>query len=327
MSSAVDMPRPGSGSGSPWLTRSWSWFGIRWKAWREHRFRSWSCPTRLASSLSTFSCWSGFAGYCCDVQNRSSPRDLRSLPSDQPATLADMSPRAPLRLSSAAECVRFEPDSKHPPSSSSAPGPDKRGADHRPYTSRPVQNTGVLQHAELTLLEESLDHIRAAPADGGTVELIVRRPGVDEREVLTEARLDIHVGLEGDTWRVRGSTRTPDGGPNPDAQLTLMNSRAAAAMAGNRDRWADAGDQLYVDLDISRANLPPGSRVQIGSAVIEFSEPPHTGCAKFSARFGVNALKFVNSPIGRDLRLRGANCRVVVSGTVRAGDAIRKLPQ
>lgn len=190
-----------------------------------------------------------------------------------------------------------------------------------------MQNTGVLQHAELSLLEESLDHIRAAPADGGTVELIVRRPGVDEREVLTEARLDIHDGLEGDTWRVRGSTHTPDGGPNPDAQLTLMNSRAAAAMAGNRDRWADAGDQLYVDLDISRANLPPGSRVQIGSAVIEFSEPPHTGCAKFSARFGVNALKFVNSPIGRDLRLRGANCRVVVSGTVRAGDEIRKLPQ
>ncbi len=185
----------------------------------------------------------------------------------------------------------------------------------------------VLQHAELTLLDESLDHIRAAPADGGSVQLIVRRPAVDDREVVAEAHLDVHDGLEGDTWLVRGSPRTPDGGPNPEAQLTLMNARAAAAMAGDRERWPLAGDQLYVDLDISRANLPPGSRVQIGSAVIEFSEPPHTGCAKFSSRFGIDALKFVNSETGRELRLRGANCRVVVAGTVRTGDAIRKLPQ
>ena len=183
----------------------------------------------------------------------------------------------------------------------------------------------MLQYTELTTLEKSLDQIRAAPADGGTLELIVRRPAVDERQLLTEARLDVRDGLEGDTWRKRGSTRTPDGGPNHDAQLTLMNARAAAAMAGERERWALAGDQLYVDLDISRANLPPGSRVQIGSAVIEFSEPPHTGCAKFSARFGVDALKFVNSPTGRELRLRGANCRVVVAGTIRTGDTIKKL--
>ena len=184
----------------------------------------------------------------------------------------------------------------------------------------------MLEYAELTRLEESLDHIRSAPQDGGTVELIARRPAEDEREVLTEARLDVRDGLEGDTWRARGSSRTPDGGPNPDAQLTLMNARASAAIAGERERWALAGDQLYVDLDISRANLPPGSRVRIGSAVIEFSEPPHTGCAKFSGRFGNDALRFVNSPIGRELRLRGANCRIVVAGTVRVGDTIRKLP-
>ena len=193
---------------------------------------------------------------------------------------------------------------------------------HRLY----LQNTGMLRNAEITRLEESLDHIRESPADGGIVELIARRPAEDEREVITEARLDVRDGLEGDTWRVRGSSRTPDGGPNLDAQLTLMNARTAAAIAGERDRWALAGDQLYVDLDLSLANLPPGSRVQIGSAVIEFSEAPHTGCAKFSGRFGVDALKFVNSPTGRELRLRGANCRVVVSGTVHAGDAIRKLP-
>jgi len=182
------------------------------------------------------------------------------------------------------------------------------------------------QTDELTRLEERLDHIREAPADRGTVELIARRPAENEREVLTEAALDLHEGLVGDTWRARGGSRTPDGGPNPESQLTLMNARAAAAIAGDREQWALAGDQIYVDLDLSLANLPPGSRIQIGSAIIEFSETPHTGCAKFSARFGNDALRFVNSPVGRELRLRGANCKVVIPGVVRPGDAIRKLP-
>jgi MOSC domain-containing protein YiiM len=184
----------------------------------------------------------------------------------------------------------------------------------------------VRQTDELTRLEDRLDHIRQAPADAGTVEVIAIRPAEDEREILAEAQLDLHEGVVGDTWRARGSSRTPDGGPNPEAQLTLMNARVAAAIAGERDRWVLAGDQLYVDLDLSISNLPAGSRVQIGSAVIEFSEAPHTGCAKFSARFGNDALRFVNSPAGRELRLRGANCRVVIPGIVRPGDAIRKLP-
>jgi MOSC domain-containing protein YiiM len=184
----------------------------------------------------------------------------------------------------------------------------------------------MLQYVDLATLEESLDHIRKAPADEGTLELIVRRPAVDEREVLTEVRLDTVDGLEGDTWSVRGSSRTADGGPNPDSQLTVVNARASAAIAGERDRWALAGDQLYVDLDLSITNLPPGSRVQIGSAVIEFTESPHTGCAKFQSRYGNDSLRFVNSQVGRELRLRGANCRVVVPGVVRVGDTIRKVP-
>src|ERR1700686_4334431 len=143
---------------------------------------------------------------------------------------------------------------------------------------------------ELTRLEERLDHIREAPADRGTVELIAVRPAVDERTILTEAHLDLHEGLVGDTWRSRGSKHTPDGGPNPESQVTLMNARAAAAIAGVRERWALAGDQIYVDLDLSLANLPPGSRIQIGSAGIEFSEEPPTGWAKFSGRFGKEGL-------------------------------------
>jgi hypothetical protein len=188
-----------------------------------------------------------------------------------------------------------------------------------------VQNTDVLKEVDMTRLEQSIDEIRNAPTDAGTVELIVARPAVDQRVVLTEARLDETSGLDGDTWRARGSSRTADGSANPEAQLTLMNARVAAAVAGDRERWPLAGDQLYVDLDISVANLPPGSRVQIGSAIIEFSEAPHTGCSKFVARYGVDAQKFVNSQVGRELRLRGANCRVVVPGIVRQGDAIIKV--
>jgi hypothetical protein len=175
-------------------------------------------------------------------------------------------------------------------------------------------------------LEAGLDHVRQSPPDGGTVELIVRRPAVDEREVLAEGRLDAEAGLAGDTWRLRGSSRTPDRSPHPGMQVTVMNSRAALLVAHDPARRMLAGDQLYVDLDLSPANLPPGSRLGLGSAVIEVTDQPHLGCAKFAARFGTDAWRFVNSRIGRELRLRGLNARVVVAGTVRSGDTVRKLP-
>jgi MOSC domain-containing protein YiiM len=171
-------------------------------------------------------------------------------------------------------------------------------------------------------LEAGLDHIRQSPTAEGRLELIVRRPAIDEREVLEVGELDLTVGLVGDTWSDRKSSRTHDGAPHPHMQLNVMNARAADLVSGSRDRWPLAGDQLYVDLDLSDATAPPGSRLQIGTAVIEVSAQPHTGCAKFSQRFGREALRFVNSPVGRQLKLRGINARVVVAGTVRVGDAI-----
>jgi len=174
-------------------------------------------------------------------------------------------------------------------------------------------------------LESGLEEIRRAPRDAGRLELIVRRPAEDEREIVEEAELDLGDGLVGDTWRVRGSSRTPDGGADPQAQITLMSARAVALVAVSEDRRALAGDQLYVDLDIGHENLPAGSRLGIGSAVIEISEKPHTGCEKFAARFGRDALRFVNSPAGRALRLRGVNARVVVPGRIHRGDEVRKL--
>ena len=183
-----------------------------------------------------------------------------------------------------------------------------------------------MEHLSTAARERGLDHIRQSPHDLGRVDLIVRRPAVDEREILAEGTLDLAEGLVGDTWRQRGSSSTSDGAADPEAQLTVMNARAAALFAVAPDRRQQSGDQLYLDLDISLDNLPPGTRVQLGSAVIEFSAKPHTGCKKFMARFGKDALAFTGTPVGCQLRLRGANARVVVPGVVRQGDPARKLP-
>lgn len=170
-----------------------------------------------------------------------------------------------------------------------------------------------------------LDGVRQSPRDAGKLELIVRRPAVGAREVLDVARLDIAEGLVGDTWKERSSSRTPDGQPHPDMQLNIMNARAIDLVALTKERWPLSGDQLFIDIDLSDANLPAGTRLELGSAVIEVTNQPHIGCAKFAARFGKDAFMFVNSPVGTELHLRGINARVVQPGEIRVGDVVRKL--
>jgi hypothetical protein len=181
-----------------------------------------------------------------------------------------------------------------------------------------------VQHFDLATLEAGLDQIRNSPKDAGRVELICRRPQTEQREVIDEAVLETGQGLVGDNWLTRGSKSTADGSAHPDMQLTLMNVRSATLIAGAPDRRQLAGDQFFVDLDLSVENIPPGSRLKLGDATIEITEIPHRGCGKFSARFGVDALKFVNSEVGRELNLRGVNAKIIDGGVVRRGDAIFK---
>ncbi len=167
-----------------------------------------------------------------------------------------------------------------------------------------------IKHLSTDKLELGVEHILAAPSDFGQLKLIVRRPDVDQREMPEEGHLDTEQGLVGDSWFTRDNA-------DPEVQLTIVNARVIGLLAQIRDRWSLAGDQLYLDMDLSDENLPPGTQLSLGDAIIEITEPPHTGCKKFVARFGVDAMVFVNSGRGKKLNFRGINAKVVQSAGTR----------
>jgi MOSC domain-containing protein YiiM len=186
--------------------------------------------------------------------------------------------------------------------------------------------SATVVHRTREEMEQAVEGIRRSPKNQGRLEMIVRRPGIGTREVLDEGTLDVAQGLVGDSWSHRGSHKSADKTkPHPEMQLNLMNTRALDVVAGDRSRWPLAGDQLLVDFDLSGENLPPGTQLAIGEAIIEVTPVPHTGCAKFIQRFGVDAAKFVNGTVGRELNLRGINAKVVTPGRIRAGDDVIKL--
>ena len=174
-------------------------------------------------------------------------------------------------------------------------------------------------------LQTQLNHIQESPKDTGSVLLIVRRPATEERELISQGRLIPASGLEGDNWRERGSTSMPDGSANPEAEITLMNTRVIQALTQDETRWALAGDQFFVDFDLSEENIPAGTRLALGSAIVEVSPLPHNGCKKFSERFGVDALKFISMAENKPMRMRGINAKIIQAGDVKQGDLIRKV--
>jgi hypothetical protein len=181
------------------------------------------------------------------------------------------------------------------------------------------------KHLSTEELEQGLENILQSPADEGELVLIVRRPDVDEREAVSAGRLDTEQGLVGDNWLKRGNRHMPDGAADPEMQLNIMNARVVSLVADGTERRELAGDQLYLDMDLSYENLPPGTQLAIGDAIIEVTEAPHTGCKKFASRFGRDAMVFVNSGMGKKLNFRGINAKVTQSGDVRVGDVARKI--
>lgn len=179
----------------------------------------------------------------------------------------------------------------------------------------------TVTYLKMAELEQNLEEIRRSPKSEGRLALIVRRPRSGEREVVEAGELTVAEGLVGDNW----STRTPDVPLDPERQLTIMNSRVAGLLAQDEDRWELFGDQLYIDIELSEANLPVGTRLAMGGAVIEVTPVDHTGCKKFAERFGVDAVKFVSTAVGKEMRLRGMYAKVVQPGAIRAGDRVRKL--
>ncbi len=181
-------------------------------------------------------------------------------------------------------------------------------------------------HRTTAELQAHLDVLRAAPRGVGSLEMVVRRPVVNERELLDEGRLDVDYGLIGDSWLDRSTSHAIEAGTHLNSQINVMSARMVRFLAPSVEEQVLAGDQLFFDLDISKTHLPAGTQLAIGDeAVIEVSQKPHNGCSKFRARFGDEALAFVNSEEGQELRLRGFNARVITSGTVRPGDKVRVL--
>lgn len=175
-----------------------------------------------------------------------------------------------------------------------------------------------MNHLTTAEIEAGLEEIKQSPKDNGILQLIVARPKPDERKVLETGELNVEEGLVGDTWKTYGTVR-------PDAQITLMNSRCVALLAQDESRWKLAGDQLFVDLDLSDENLPHGTKLEIGSTILETTALPHNGCRKFVERFGLDAMKFVNSPVGKKLHLRGIYAKVIQSGAIQQGDIVKKI--
>lgn len=174
-------------------------------------------------------------------------------------------------------------------------------------------------------LQNGYDHIKKSPSDQGLLELIVIRPEEDQRLELEAGMLDETKGLIGDNWEARGSSKTDDGSAHPEMQINIMNSRVIDLITGEKSDWKMAGDQLFVDFNLNKDNVPPGTRLSVGEAVLEVTPMPHTGCEKFSKRFGIEALKFISTPEGRQWQLRGINARVVQGGAIKTGNIISKL--
>ncbi len=180
-------------------------------------------------------------------------------------------------------------------------------------------------HRTMEELKAGLPDIVASPADNGSLAAIVVRPDYGMRLDVQSRKISLAGGVEGDRWATACWRTLPDGSSNPDVQVCIMNSRCISLIAGEREAWPMAGDNLFIDMDLSPGNIAPGQKLAVGETIIEITDIPHTGCQKFIDRYGRHACVFVNTGEGKKLKLRGIYAQVVKDGTVNVGDRVTKI--
>jgi MOSC domain-containing protein YiiM len=183
----------------------------------------------------------------------------------------------------------------------------------------------MTKHRSFAELQQGLPFILAAPQDDGVLRSIVERPSHGERLTPKASEVSLARGVHGDHWEKGCWRTTEDGKPDPDVQICIMSARCIELIAGSIENWPPAGDNLFIDMDLTPANMPPGQRFAIGTALFEITGVPHNGCDQFIARFGRDAVLFVNTGDGKRLRLRGIYARVIKDGRIAAGDRVAKL--
>ena len=183
----------------------------------------------------------------------------------------------------------------------------------------------MIEHPSLDILEAGLEHIRNSPTDNGLLHMIVVRPEKKQRSTPEHCLLSSKGGAEGDHWAKGCWKSLPDGSPDPDVQITIMNSRCLELISSSPSQWPLAGDNLIADLDLGVHNLKPGQKLSVGTTILEITAVPHTGCDNFKVRFGLDSLKFVSTKAGKELRLRGIYARIIQDGEIRIGDRLKKV--
>lgn len=174
-------------------------------------------------------------------------------------------------------------------------------------------------------IDQRLSSVLDSPKDQGTVEMIVVRPFKNQRKTLIHVLFSPEAGVTGDNWKTQCWKKLNDGQSDPDVQVAIMNARMIDMLTDDKAHWPLAGDQLFVDFDLSVTNLSPGDQLQIGDAVLQITAEPHRGCSKFKQRFGELAMHCVNSAQGDAHRLRGIYAKIISAGNVSVGDVIHKI--
>lgn len=181
------------------------------------------------------------------------------------------------------------------------------------------------RHLTRAELAAALPQVTAGPKDHGELKAIFVRPGPGQRLDVSSVAISSAGGLEGDHWAKGCWKSLPDGSPDPDVQVFIMNARFLDLIAQERSHWASCGNSFVADMDLGADNLPVGTRLKAGSAELEITAVPGTGCEAFIEWYGRDACVFVNTGEGKKNRLRGVYARVVKDGVVRIGDTLTKI--